>query len=240
MMMPQLVIAQSLAIAALPTFSALLAEAKLVEMRRALSQTIRSVSYLALPASLGLMLLRRPLVSLLFERGEFDAQSTSLVTWALLWYGAGLIGHSLLEILVRAYYAMKDTRTPVLIGAGAMGLNILLSLLLSRAFLSIGWAPHGGLALANSLATGLEAGILFVLLKRRMGGLEMDGIRRSLLSMALSAALMSMFLWIWLEITSTASVWLIAIGGVLLGAGIYAGTSLILRSKEARALLPGA
>lgn len=237
MMMPQIVVAQSLAIAALPTFSALIAEGKLAELRLALSKTIRSVLFLALPASLGLILLRRPLVSALFERGEFDAQSTSLVAWAVLWYGAGLIGHSLLEVLVRGFYAMKDTRTPVLIGAGAMGLNILLSIILSSAFSSIGWAPHGGLALANSLATGLETVILFALLNRRLGGLDMQGIGRSLFNMGISAALMSAFLGIWLEATRASNIWLVTIVGVLLGALIYGGTSIVLRSPEARALL---
>lgn len=237
MMMPQIVIAQSLAIVALPTFSSLIAQGKLAEMRDSLSQAIRSIIFLSLPASLGLIILRRPLVALLFERGEFDAASTSLVAWAVLWYSAGLIGHSLLEILARGYYAMQDTRTPVLIGAGAMGLNIVLSLVLSRVFSSVGWAPHGGLALANSLATGLESGILLLLLKRRLGGLNMDGIGASLLAMVVGAALMSVFLWFWLDFTSGYSVWLIALGGVLIGAVIYAGVSLALRSKEARALL---
>jgi putative peptidoglycan lipid II flippase len=237
MMMPQIVIAQSLAIAALPTLSALMAEGKVMEMRKALSQTIRSVLFLALPASLGLIFLRRPVVALLFERGQFDAHSTSLVAWAVMWYSAGLIGHSLLEVLVRGYYAMKDTRTPVLIGAGAMALNILLSLILSKVFSSIGWAPHGGLALANSLATALETAILFILLNRRLGGMDMRGIRGSLLTMFLSATLMSAFLWAWTNITSERGVLLVTVGGVFLGAVIYAGTSLILKSREARALI---
>ncbi|MBI4769781.1 MAG: murein biosynthesis integral membrane protein MurJ, partial [Chloroflexi bacterium] len=160
MTMPQVVIAQAIAIAALPTFSAQVARGQLAEMRAALVQTLRAILFLALPASVGLVLLRRPLVILLFERGAFDERSVMLVSWALLWYAVGLVGHSLVEILSRAFYALHDTRTPVAVGAVAMSLNVALSLLFARLFERAGWLPHGGLALANSLATALETAAL--------------------------------------------------------------------------------
>ncbi|MGH2627600.1 MAG: murein biosynthesis integral membrane protein MurJ, partial [Anaerolineales bacterium] len=128
MTMPQVVVAQSLAIAALPTFSAQAAEGRWGELRDSIRGALRGVVFLSLPASVGLILLRRPLTALLFERGAFDASSTDLVAWALLWYAAGLVGHSLVEILSRAFYALQNTRTPVLVGAAAMSLNVILSL----------------------------------------------------------------------------------------------------------------
>jgi putative peptidoglycan lipid II flippase len=109
MLMPQIVIAQAIAIAALPTFSTQVASGQISEMRESLATTLRGVVFLSLPASLGLLLLRRPIVSMLFERGEFDSRSTDLVAWALLWYAAGLVGHALVEIISRAFYALKDT-----------------------------------------------------------------------------------------------------------------------------------
>ncbi len=172
MLMPQAAIAQSIAIAAMPTFSAQVALGKLAEMRASLSASLRGVLLLAIPASLGLIFLRQPLVVLLYQRGEFDAFSTQLVAWALLWYAAGLIGHSLVEITARAFYALHDTKTPVLVGVAAMGLNMVFSLGFARLFTQIGWLPLGGLALANSLATALEAAALLILMRRRLGGLN--------------------------------------------------------------------
>lgn len=172
MLMPQMAIAQSAAIASLPTFSAQVALGKRDEMRRSLASTLRAIILLSLPAGVGLILLRYPLIQLLYQRGEFTARSTELVAWALLWYAAGLVGHALVEILSRAFYALHDTRTPVTVGVITMGGNIVLSLVFAAWFERIGLMPHGGLALANSLATGLESIVLVILIRRKLNGLE--------------------------------------------------------------------
>lgn len=172
MLMPQAAIAQSIAIAALPTFSTQISQGRMGEMRHSLASTLRSALVLSLPASVGLILMRQPIIQLLYQRGAFDERSTELVAWALLWYSAGLIGHALVEILSRAFYSLHDTKTPVLVGAGAMSLNVLFSYIFSAIFGRIGWMPHGGLALANTVATGLEAVGLILLMRRRLSGLE--------------------------------------------------------------------
>ncbi len=238
MLMPQIVIAQAVAIAALPTFSSQAARGELAEMRRSLASTLRAVIFLSLPASLGLILLRVPLVTLLFQRGEFDSNSTELVAWALLWYSTGLVGHSLVEIVSRAFYALKDTRTPVTVGAAAMALNVVLSIGLSRLFLRLGWPPHGGLALANSIATGLEAIALLWLVSRRLEGIEIARIRPGIAASLLATAAMGFGLMLWLAVTEGSSAWVVTLGGVGLGAAAYWLASLGLRSPEARQL-PG-
>ncbi|HEY4665872.1 MAG TPA: lipid II flippase MurJ, partial [Anaerolineales bacterium] len=205
-------------------------------MRRSLASTLRGVIFLSLPASLGLILLRVPLVAVLFQRGEFDANSTELVAWALLWYSTGLVGHALVEIISRAFYALKDTRTPVTVGAAAMGLNVVLSIGLSRLFLRLGWPPHGGLAFANSIATGLEAIALVWLISRRLAGIEIPRIRPGLVASLLATAAMGLGLVIWLVVTEGRPAWLVAMGGVGLGAAVYWLASLGLRSPEARQL----
>src|SRR3989304_3907381 len=123
MLMPQALIAQSTAIAALPTFSAQAASGALGELRLTLARTLRGVLFLALPATLGLMLLRTPIVAMLFQRGAFTAESTSLVAWALLWYAVGLPAHAVLEVVVRAFFALQDTLRPALASPVAMGLK---------------------------------------------------------------------------------------------------------------------
>lgn len=236
MIMPQAVIAQAIAIAALPTFSAQVARGEFQALRATLATTVRGLVFLSLPASLGLILLRKPIVALLFERGFFTAESTNLVAWALLWYAAGLLGHALLEVIVRGFYANQDTRTPVFIGAGAMALNIGLSLLLSSLFTRAGWPPHGGLALANSIATGIEATVLLWLMNRKLQGLEFARIRRGLLGIVIASGEMAVVLVVWLRLTVGYSAWIRGGIGVLLGLVVYWIGAYVLRTPEAREL----
>jgi putative peptidoglycan lipid II flippase len=234
MTMPQVVIAQAIAIAALPTFSAQVSRGRMEEMRASLAATLRGVIFLALPASLGLILLRRPVVALLFQRGEFDAGSTELVAWALLWYSAGLLSHSIVEILARAFYALHDTRTPVLIGVGAMSLNLLFSVVFSSLFWRWGLPPHGGLALANSLATALEMVGLSFLMRRKLGGLEGPRLWRSFVQAFLASVVMSLGLWLWTSQSTGWPAWLVAAGGVLFGAASYLIVMLALGAEQVR------
>jgi putative peptidoglycan lipid II flippase len=147
------VIAQSVAIAAFPTFSTLAARGERDELRHILATTLRSVLYLTLPAAVGLIWLREPLITAVFGGGEFDAWSIQATAWALMFYALGLVGHAIVEIVARAFYALHDTRTPVVVGLLAMPVNIALSLGLISLFGRLGWMPHGGLALANSVVT---------------------------------------------------------------------------------------
>jgi putative peptidoglycan lipid II flippase len=236
MLQPQIVIAQAIAIAAFPTFSAQVARGALGEMRAALANTLRGLIFLSLPASIGLMILRRPVVALLLERGIFDAQSTEMVAWALLWFAAGLVGHSIVEIISRAFYAMEDTRTPALVGAAAMALNVLLSYGFAALFEYVGWMPHGGLALANSLATALESVVLLWLASRRLEGLDLARIRRGLLATVGASIVLTVVLGGWLATTAGRSVWLVGLGGVALGAVVYWVAALALGAPEARQL----
>jgi len=236
MLMPQALIAQSTAIAALPTFSAQAARGALGELRLTLARTLRGVLFLALPATLGLVLLRTPIVAMLFERGAFTRQSTALVSWALLWYAVGLPAHAVLEVVVRAFFALKDTLRPVLVSLVAMGLNIVFSLTLTGVFAWIGWQPVGGLALANSLATTIEATVLVILIRRRLDGLAWDQIQRGVLAAVGASAVMTVGLMAWLTLSRGRGDWLVGLGGVLLGGGLYYLTARWLRAPEAKQL----
>jgi putative peptidoglycan lipid II flippase len=238
MTMPQVIIAQAIAIAALPTFSAQAARGEPDEMRNSLAATLRGVLLLSLPASLGLILLRRPLVIMLFQRGEFDAHSTDLVTWALLWYAAGLLGHNLVEVLSRAFYALHDTKTPVVVGVAAMSLNIVFSFAFSALFERLGWMPHGGLALANSFATALEMTALLLLMQRRLKGINGRYLLRGLGQAALATLSMSAAVWLWLG-AAQAPAWILALGGVAIGTLVYFLVIWALKVPELSILLAG-
>ncbi|QYK50660.1 MAG: murein biosynthesis integral membrane protein MurJ [Anaerolineales bacterium] len=237
MLMPQQAIGQAIAIAALPTFSAQFARGNLAELRSSLVSTLRGILFLALPASIGLILLRQPVVALLFQRGQFGPDDTQLVAWALLWYAAGLVGHSIVEIASRAFYALQDTRTPVLVGVGAMGLNVVLSLTLPGLFARAGLMPHGGLALANSAATFIEMLVLLWLMRGRLGGLEESRLlggagQSALASLAMLAALLG-----WLATAAARPLWLQAAGGIAIGLAVYAAAAWLLRVPELASVL---
>ena len=236
MLMAQAAVAQSVAIAALPTFSAQYALGKLDEMRLSLASTLRGIFLMALPASVGLILLARPIVAMLYQRGEFNAFTAEMTAWALLWYAAGLLGHSVMEVLTRAFYAQQDTKTPVIIGTIAMALNVVFSLTFARLFSQIGWMPHGGLALANSLATALEATALFVVMRRRLNGIEGSYIARGFLACALATLGMGVGLWFGTQAAGSLAHWMVALGGVALGGILYGFLVLLLRVPELQTL----
>ena len=226
MLLPQGIVAQGVATAAFPTFAALEARGRYPELRRTLSSTLRAVIFLTIPAAAGLFVWRVPLVRMLLERGQFTAHSTQMTAYALAFYAFGLVGHSLLEIISRAFYALHDTRTPVGVGVGSMALNVVLSLLL-RPLLD-----HAGLALANTLATTLEMILLLWLLTRRLGGLEWPSLSSTAIRSGLAALAMVLPLQ-WL-----AAHWggghalLVGVAGLALGAAVYLAGAFVLRMQE--------
>ena len=148
---------------------------------------MRGVLLLAFPAMVGLILLGAPGISVLFQRRAWTAEDTAATAWALAFFALGIAGHCLLEVLSRAFYALSDTRTPVLIGIASVVSNIVLSLVFVHIIgnpASLSRGPFAGLALANSLTTLLEGFTLWLLLRRRIGDLNdrsiVGGASRSL------------------------------------------------------------
>ncbi len=193
---------------------------------------LRSVLLLAVPATMGLIFLRIPIITLVFQRQEFTSLTTQMVAWALLWYTVGLVFHSLLEILVRAYYAMHDTKTPVLVGAAAMISSIGLSFAFSHLFSRWGWMPLGGLALAVSVSTGLEVSVLYLVMHKRLNGIPLKGIGRGVMAAVLGSLGMAIVLVVWLQVTRSMSNIITTLGGVVIGLGVYGLILIIMRVPE--------
>ena len=236
MLFPQAIIAQSVATAALPTLSSQYSLGKMDDLRHTLASSVRGILLLAVPASIGLILLRQPIVAMMLQYGKFTEDSTELISWALLWYSFGLVGHCLVEILARAFYAMHDTKTPVFIGAAAMGLNVVFSIVFSSWFARIGWIPIGGLALANSLATALEAVGLLVFMHRRLVWMEGKRILIGAAQAVVAAAIMGLVIWGWLGVTSERAAWLVGLGGVIIGSSVYGLMIIALKVPEVQSV----
>ena len=172
----------------------------------------------------------RPLITVLLQRNAFTADSTALVATALQLYALGLVGHSVVEIAARAFYALHDTATPVVVGGGAMLLNIVLSLLL------LGPLQHGGLALANSIATTLEMIALLWLLRKRMGGLEAGTLASSLWRTGLASLALGIIVWGWQQAPGVSGAWLKVLFCLPLGAGVYLAVAWLTQAEELQAL----
>ncbi len=237
MLLPQGIIAQSVATALFPTLAALAAKDDVAEMRRIFGLTLRNLLFLTLPAAIGLLILREPIVRLLLERGEFTAQSTQLTAWALGFFAIGLVGHAVVEIATRAFYALKDTKTPVIIAVLTMIINVIFSLWFMQLFESIGWSPLGGLALANSVAVLLEMVVLLYLLKPRMDGLADTGLLVAVSKMLLITLIMGAMLQFTLPYFGFDPIWLSDLLVLALGGLIYGALAYIFRLEELMAVL---
>lgn len=226
MLLPQGVVAQSVATAAFPTFADQYARGQLSQLRSALAATVRTILFIAIPAAVGLLVLSTPSVQLLFERGRFTETSTELVAAALGAYALGLIGHSGVEILVRAFYALHDTRTPVLLGVLSLAINLIMSLSLIHAL------GVTGLALANTTAALIEMMLLIIVIRRRLGGLDDRRVAISALKTIIASVVMGLTVWGFLNFAANAGAIIRAIGGMIFGMGIYFVAALILRVEE--------
>jgi putative peptidoglycan lipid II flippase len=232
MLLPQGIFAQAIATAAFPTFSHQAALGQRQAMRETIGGIFALLVFLTVPASILLILLRVPVVTLLLQRGAFDTTATEMTAFALAFFALGLVGHAIVEISARGFYALKDTLTPVLVGIGAMAANVVLSLLL------IDSLAHGGLALANSLATLAEMAILLWLLRGKLGGWQERRVAASSLRTLAATAIMAGVIFLLRALLGT---WPQSWQGVVIGAlaiAAYGAAAWLLRSPELRAL-PG-
>ncbi|MDI6630859.1 MAG: murein biosynthesis integral membrane protein MurJ [Bacillota bacterium] len=184
MNLPQGLFVTAVTTAIFPTLSRLIAEERRADMAAALQRAVKVVLLLGIPGAVGLILLREPIVTLLFERGAFDARATGMTASALLFYAVGLAGLCLNLPLTRGFFAMKDTRTPLLIAGFTVVVKLALSLMLVRVL------QHAGLALATSLTVLLNMFILSLLLRRRLPELFDRAFFRFVAGTAAAAAVM--------------------------------------------------
>ncbi|NVN99810.1 MAG: murein biosynthesis integral membrane protein MurJ [Geobacteraceae bacterium] len=160
---PQGIFTVSVAQAVLPSMSRQAAQGDIDALKDSLQFGIRLMIFITVPAMAGLMVSATPIFSLLFMGGAFDYSKAAACGQALVQYSIGLTSVALIRVLAPAFYALKDTRTPVISAFIAFVLNLAFSLVLMRIML------HSGLALASSLAAFGNMALLLYLLKRKVG-----------------------------------------------------------------------
>lgn len=184
---PLAIFAIALAQAALPTLSGHIASNDMERFRKSINFQLRTISFILVPASAGLISLAAPITKVLWERGAFDVYSTNITAYALLFYAFGLLSYGVIKILVGAFYSMQDTKTPVKVAAVSLVVNIVLNLILMFPL------KVGGLALATSVSGTVNAAILLVILKRRLATFYEKQLLGSFLKILISSAIMGIF-----------------------------------------------
>jgi putative peptidoglycan lipid II flippase len=184
MYMPIGIFGVSIATAAIPDLARQAAAHGYAEMRAMLSWSVRLMLMLTVPATVGLMVIARPIVELIFEHGAFGAADTDKVAGALLFYAPAITGYSVVKIAGASFYSLQEARTPVVVSVVSIVANLVLNVALNAVM------GFRGLALGTAIAANLNAGLLLVLLGRRIGGMDGPRIWISFAKIAAASAVM--------------------------------------------------
>lgn len=174
----------SLATAIFPELSSETAKGAYNRMMQVVSRGLRVCIFVAVPATVGLILVARPIIALLFEHGRFTPDDTGKTAWTLSFYAVGLSGFFAQQILIRAFYSAKDSKIPALTATGAVLINVVLNLLL------IWPLGTGGLALSTAICSYLQVVVLLLVLKKRYPAEMMAGLVTTILKTAASSLVM--------------------------------------------------
>ncbi|MSU00234.1 murein biosynthesis integral membrane protein MurJ [Tissierella pigra] len=155
-----------------------------------MSYGINLILLITVPATVGMIVLAKPIVEIAFQRGEFDAIATLMTSQALIFYSIGLVAMALRLLITRVYYSLQDTKTPMINGAISVGFNIVLNLIL------VNFMAHAGLALATSIATTIAAIMLLYGLKKKIGSLGTKEYIITFLKTGLASAIMGIVAYI--------------------------------------------
>jgi putative peptidoglycan lipid II flippase len=197
LLLPLGVFSIAISAAVFPTLSHYASLGQVGRMRDAVQQAIRWILFLTLPTAIVMIVLRRPIVNLLFQYGSFGPEAREATQAAFLFYSLGLAGHALVQILARVYFATRDTQTPLALTLISIGANVVFSVTLASGF----GMGINGLALANSIATLIEAVLLFILLASR-ARLRLVGLGISTLKQVCASLLMGVAMFGFIRVTN--------------------------------------
>jgi putative peptidoglycan lipid II flippase len=183
----------AVATAILPMMSHQAAAHDYEAMKKTFAFALRIVSYITIPAMVGLIILRVPIIRVLFEHGKFQAASTDLTARALLYYAMGLPAFAAIKLIVPAFYSTQDTRTPVVVAAYALVINFALNALFLKSFFQT--FRNGGPALATSIAAYFNFLMLYIVFRGRFGRLGTFAILHSMFKISLASAGMGALCW---------------------------------------------
>ena len=201
-------------------------------MKHSLAFALRLVFLITLPAMFGLIILRFPIIRMLFKYGQFTERSTEMVAYALLFHAPGICGTGGTRIIVQMFFSMKDTKTPLYVAVVVMGINLLLCFVLS------GPLRLGGIALAGTISAFINFFLLLIILKRRVGriidGEAVSSLLKSLFASVIMAVMLYFLLRFFSDIMLKTRVYNAGLTVLLLLAGIFVFffLNIIFKNKD--------
>jgi putative peptidoglycan lipid II flippase len=205
-------------------------------LKKTLAFSVRIVAFITVPAALGLMILREPIIRVLFQHGQFVAASTRLTARALLYYSIGLPALASVKLIVPAFYSARDTKTPVIVAFISMVMNVVLNIVFLQFFFKR--VQNGGPALATALACFFDFFALFIIFRLRYGSMGTLDILKSFSKISLCAGIMGVACWLGARYTeftihSSFLIQLLVFAGLIFGAtALYLALAWIFRCHE--------
>jgi putative peptidoglycan lipid II flippase len=231
--LPHAIFAVSIMTALLPALAEDWVRKDRADFRRDLARGIRASAFVVIPAAAGYVALAEPIVRLLIEHGVATSASTELVAGVLQFFALGLFQFSAFLLFLRAFYAMQDTRTPAVINVFAVGVNMAANLAL---FPALGVR---GLALGHALAYTFAATVAFLVIRRRLGGIDGRDLARGMAKVLVAAALTGTAAWAGSRLifetlgADTLIEQIVQVGiGVLAGLIVFIGAAVLFRMEE--------
>ena len=224
----------------LPLLSRLVVTQRFDAFRSELARGMRLALLLTVPSTIGLMMLAEPIISMLYQHGRFDAGQAAQAAGALRFYAIGLGGYAALKVLVNAFYALDHRKTPMVVSFIAVALNLLFNWVFT---FRLGWG-HRGLAFSTGLVATCNFLVLYMLMRRRLRGLESGRMLAMLLKLAVAALPL-------VAVCAASSHWLLAdwatqgflpklgalLATVVIGATVFVGGCVLLRVGEVEELI---
>ena len=233
--LPQGMFALAIGTAALPTLAELATQGNRDEAKRIFRYGLRLSLFVAIPSAVGLAVLAEPICAVVFGRGNFDATAIAQTAYSLVFLAAGIWAVASARTVIPMFHALGDTRSPVV----ASGVNLVVFFALSLALM--GPMAHAGLAVAMTAAAAAQLGTLLIMLRRKVGPLQLSEVLLSALRTSLAAAAMGGFLWLargftdW-SVGATVRTTGVAALSVSIAIGIFFGVATLLRAPETREL----
>lgn len=218
--------------AVLPSLARQAASNDVDALKDTFGYAVRFALFLIIPSMFGLIILREPIITCLFQRGEFSFAAARLTAQALLYYAIGLWAFSVVRIVAASFFALKDTRTPMVMATISVGANVMLGIILMRPL------AHNGLALATSLASILNLGLLVYELRRKLGPLGGKRICKSTIRTLIISLIMGAVVWGAARIlipdpaAKTSQLLMGLSGCVITGLIVFGGLSYFFKSPE--------
>ncbi|MDQ2085623.1 murein biosynthesis integral membrane protein MurJ [Herbivorax sp. ANBcel31] len=217
-----------------PKFSKIASRGDMTEFKNTLIKVLSSIVYFLIPATIGFILLREELISLLVGWGRITKEDETLASSILALYAMGITGVGIKEVVDRAFYSLKDTKKPAIIGVVVMVINIVLTLIL------INFIYEYGIPVGNAVSTLSGAFVILLLLRKKIGALGAANLMKSVLKIVFSSLIMAIFVVIITYFMSSYTFGVLLTDRLikllipsLIGALIYFGLTYIFKVEEA-------